>query len=133
MAAEIIIAGISATMQAVDLWATLRDRKKANNAFKETYPKINSDRQLQLEATQLENLVPVDVLNNMQVRVERCWTSYNDVLVDEDGYLPNEVDSATVAVKKCICRELRRIRDLNGSIPPGILSKWWDKYCMNQP
>jgi type I restriction enzyme, R subunit len=129
MAAEIIIAGISATLQAVDLWLSERDRRRAHRAFEAAYPRINTDLRLKAEARQLEALVPARVLENMQKRVERCWKSYNDILEDEDGYLPKEVDDATVAVRKCICRELRRLYDLNGRIPPGTLAIWWEQYC----
>jgi hypothetical protein len=129
MAAEIIIAGISATLQAVGLWLTVRDRRRARRAFASAYPRINSDPRLKAEARQLENLVPAPVLENMQKGVERCWKSYNDILEDEDGYLPKEIDDATVAVRKCICRELQRLYALNGRIPAGTLSNWWEQYC----
>lgn len=129
MAAEIIIAGISATLQAVDLWLSERDRKQARRAFANAYPRINVDPRLKAEARQLEGLVPAHVLENMQKRVERCWKIYNEILEDEDGYLPQEIDDATIAVRKCICRELRRLYDLNGRIPPGTLANWWRQYC----
>ena len=129
MAAEIIIAGVTGLLQAIELWVTVRDRHAANAAFKRAYPEIATNRSLQQEARNLESLVPERVLEAMKDKVERCWTRYQEVLDDDDGYLPGEVDSATNAVKQCICRELRRIRELNGDLPPGKLLLWWNKYC----
>lgn len=129
MAAEIIIAGISATIQAIDFWLTHRDKFGASRTFESAYPRINTDPSLKAEARALESLVPPEVLDTMQRRVERCWSRYNEVLKD-GGFLPQEVDEATEAVKRCICRELERIRSLNGSIPSGTLSRWWEQYCI---
>jgi len=127
MAAEIIIAGISATMEAIELWLSVRDRLRARRVFVDSYQRITPSQRL--EARQLESLVPPDVLDSMKERVERCWERYSKVLKDEQGYLPDEVDSATQAVQRCICRELQRLLELNREIPPGTLKRWWDAYC----
>ena len=130
MAAEIIIAGVSGLLQALEVWMTARDRHGARAAFKSEYSRITADSLLQAQARTLESLVPGPVLESLKDRVERCWERYQEVLDDEEGYLPGEVDSATSAVKRCVCRELRRIKDINGSIPPGKLSEYWSAYCV---
>ena len=84
---------------------------------------------IRLEAEKLATLLPRDVLGILVQRVNRCWEQYHDVLRSDEEYLPDEVDKATTAVKRCICRELQRIYDLNGSIPSGIHSDWWKAYC----
>lgn len=129
MAAEIIIAGVSAAIEAVDFWLTHKDKIGAFLAGERAYPKINTDSRLKNEARRLESIVPADVLEVMAERVQRCWDRYKEILKDEGGYLPQEVDAATKALQRCICRELGRIHELNGAIPPGVLTTWWLKYC----
>jgi len=53
------------------------------------------------------------------------WTGYRQVLGGK--YRPPEIDTATVSVQACVCRELNRIFVLSGSIP----KRWhaqWDHY-----
>lgn len=127
MSAELIVSGISATLEAVQTWLQLRDRKKAAAAFSRA---STQSKAFEHNVEQLVSLVPPDVLELMDKRVRRCWVRYSEVLVDEDSFLPPEVDDATDAVKRCVCRELQRIRSLNGEVlPPGILSDWWAAYC----
>ena len=52
------------------------------------------------------------------------------VLKDND-YLPGEIDDATEALKKCVCRELHRLQEVNGNIPHGILRNYWNQYRCN--
>ena len=120
---EVVIAGISATMQAIQTWIQFRDRKRAVEPLKriEVTPAIAD------EAQRLQSVVPMEVLVKLRERAERCWTKYTSTL-DDDSYLPDEIDKATHAVRQCICRELRRIYKLNGSIPPGKLLDYWKQY-----
>lgn len=127
VAPTLIISGISAVLQAIDTWVNYRDSNLAAREFENRIQSAPHDAAIQSEAAALESLVPAPVLATMTSRAERCWSRYHEVLNGE--YLPSEVDDATQAVKACICRELSRIRDLNGTIPPGELSKWWAAYC----
>ena len=52
------------------------------------------------------------------------------VAKSKDEYLPGEQAAADKAVKKCICRELKRIEDLFGS--NSIPDEWMhqmERYC----
>ncbi len=77
----------------------------------------------------LADIVPHDVLDLMIQRVRKCWDYYKEVLEAEEDFLPAQVDNATRAFERCICRELKRIMRLNKSLPPGDLERWWKAYC----
>jgi hypothetical protein len=126
----LVISGISAVMKAIDTWVKYRDSKRSAQEFESRLLIARSEPQIQVQADALARLVPEPVLATMTSRAMRCWERYNEVL--NGKYLPAEVDEATQAVKACICRELSRIYDLNGSIPAGELSKWWGAYCAGQ-
>lgn len=56
-----------------------------------------------------------------------CWTGYRQVL--GGNYLPTEVDAATDAVQRCVCRELNRIKQLNGNITERWKGQWEQFQC----
>jgi hypothetical protein len=122
-----IISGISALLQAVDTWVNYRDSQRAAQEFELRMARALLEPTTREQAQVLANVVPQAVLDTMGERARRCWDQYHDVLTG--GYLPGEIDAATQSVKACICRELRRIRDLNGTLPLGDLTKWWEAYC----
>lgn len=80
------------------------------------------------EVLTLQMLVPTTVLNSFERRIDRCWTMYNQVLATDDEYLPTDIDDASVALQKCICRELNRLLIVNGGIPDGRMLNYWEKY-----
>jgi hypothetical protein len=127
MAAELIISGLSAALQAIQTWYQIRDSREAARVFDTEYRLQLDSPAMKTAARRLENLVPDAILETMKQRVQSCWTRYQEVLTG--GFLPGEIDEATQSLKLCVCRELRRIRELNGSLPAGILSEWWDAYC----
>lgn len=127
MDALVFVSGISAVLQAIDVWITERSSRAAARVYTLQVGKAQKDADLQSQATALSSVIPKKVLSAMVRRVQQCWDKYLKVL--EGGYLPDEIDEATEAVKKCICRELNRIVQLNGSVPTGVLRLWWDSYC----
>ena len=129
MTPDLIVATISAGMQAMDLWLNFRDRSKASAAMDQIRVIQNSPEN-HAEAQRLLNLVPAKILDTFSGRVNRCFNNYSDVLKD-DHFLPGEVDDATKALKKCVCRELSRLREINGRIPNGILHDLWNQYRCN--
>ena len=130
MAAELFVASISAALQAVQTWLSIRDAKSASSAGRRQYQSALREPRYLTQARALESIVPADILETMSGRVQACWKSYHKVIGSDDEYLPDEIDNATSAVKRCICRELQRIRDLNGGhIPEGDLQDWWRPYC----
>jgi hypothetical protein len=124
----LLISGVSAALQAVQTWLEFKDSRRAAAKFEERFASAAGDVRVAREAAYLGVLVPADVLDTMIERARKCWEMYHDVL--RGGYLPREIDDATDSVKKCICRELRRIRELEGQIPDGELKRWWSQYCV---
>lgn len=123
--ARVFFTGISALATSIGVWQKSRDGKKAAKVFDESYTKIRNSSESRLAAQELIGLMPKDILESLERRAEHCWSGYKGVL--EGGFLPNEVDEATESVKACICRELRRIKKLNGYLPV----KWnehWNYY-----
>jgi type I restriction enzyme R subunit len=124
--ASLIVAIMSATMQAIDFWRTTKDRSKARKAINEV-KSLRKSPSTKIESDRLLLLVPNELLNSFSSRVERCFNKYKEVL-DDEKYLPGEIDEATEAVKACVCRELRRLYSVTGGIPEGILSDYWNNY-----
>lgn len=135
VAATTLISGVSATLQAIQTWVAYRDSKQAAEAFETELKSAHERPEIQAEIKALSDAVPPVVINTLVERAEGCWTKYHDMLKAPEGsWLPADLDSATDAVKACVCRELNRIRKLKGSLPSGKLSQWWDeldcdKYC----
>lgn len=126
MSPELITATISAGMQAIELWINLKDREKAKNALTQI-PIIQNTAENRGEAINLTNLLSPELLETFSGRVKKCFDKYQSVLNDEK-FLPQEIDDATIAVRRCVCRELARLKDLNGFIPDGILFRYWKVY-----
>lgn len=125
----LLIAAVSAVLQGIRAWIAVRDRKRTADVVDSAVEKASRSAAVRKEAEALVTLLPPDVLATLVERVNSCWEHYHDVLRSDEEFLPGQVDKATSAVKRCICRELQRIYDLNGAIPPGVLSDWWEAYC----
>lgn len=126
---SIIIAAFSAAMQTIQTWFAARDARKASKKANSAYKRTHEAKLAVTEGNRLSRIVPDDVLQAMEQRVMNCWQRYRDVMDPNQGRMPGEIDEATEALKRCLCEELRRINDLNGSIPSGKLRKWWETYC----
>lgn len=122
----LIVAGIAGLLQAVQTWITVRDRQKAADVLRKQMHAGANTEALDHAARQLRNIAPIEILDRLKGRAERCWLRYLEVL--DGNFLPSEIDEATEAVKLCICRELARIRSINGDLPPGKLAEWWGQY-----
>jgi hypothetical protein len=129
--ASAFFAGISALADAVQLWTTFRDKRRAADTFDETFKRVLSSPQSRDAALELVAIVPEEVLADLEDRARRCWTRYQDVL--RGPYLPAEVDEATESVQACVCRELKRIYQLNGDIPPRWRGQWTRYKCEQRP
>jgi type I restriction enzyme, R subunit len=125
--AELAIAAVTAALQAVETWNNFRDRRRARAAHEDAYQRALSDPQTREEALQVTSAVPEDVVQMLKDRVDECWDRYREVL-DNEEYLPQEIDDATKAIKRCVCRELRRLQSLAGELPPGKLSESWERF-----
>jgi len=123
--AKTLFAGISAAGTAVQTWLRLRDPARAAAEFDTTFDRSFASSETAAAASELVAIIPPEVIKELEARADKCWTGYRKVLGGD--FLPDEVDHATASVQGCVCRELRRIKDLNGTIP----SRWegqWQKY-----
>lgn len=120
------IRDFNAIKAAVDEWGYSRNERRLKSILARG-KNIAINNQLKSEADQLMELVPVTIIESIEGRVRRCWDRYEEIL-NSDRFLPGEIDEATEAVIKCICRELKRLLRLNGEIPSGIMRRWWNEY-----
>ena len=121
------IAGISGVLQAVQVWYASKSHAQARNAFDRAFSSAQKSLEVEEEARAVSQVVPQEIFDDLSERAQRCWTRYREVLNGE--YLPAEVDEATEALKKCICRELGRLISLGEPLPRGKLAQWWITYC----
>lgn len=84
--------------------------------------------ELKKEAADIELQVPPYILKSIERRIENCWIIYNETLASENGYMQGEIIIADKGLSRCICRELNRLLSLNGSIPKGKISAYWDRF-----
>lgn len=124
----VIIAAISAAMQSIQTWVTVRDAKKANRTAQMGYERTSNAKLAKTQSARLKKLIPESVLKLLEDRIEKCWERYRHIIDPATGSTPEEIDKATKALKECICRELNRVYELNGSIPSGKLREWWNLY-----
>src|SRR5690349_14317425 len=120
----VILKTVAAAFEAITAWLNYRDKRRTREAAGRAYVDAPSTPTYQDEVGRLVNVVPPDVLATMANRVDNCWKRYHVVIADDTEYLPGEIDNATEAVKKCICRELARVQALNGFVPAGNLVRY---------
>lgn len=125
---QVLVAIVSAAAATIRTWLQTRSQEQAKEAARTAAEEARDDPAVLYEARVLEDLVPPEILAQMIERVETCWKRYSEVL-EGDDFLPTEIDGATEAVKACICRELRRLKSVNRTIPGGKLKDWWSAYC----
>ena len=121
------IAGVSGLLQAVQVWYASQNLAQARSAFDKGFASAQKSLAVEEEARAIARVVPQEVLDDITERAQRCWSRYREVL--NGDYLPAEVQEATEAVKKCICRELGRLISLGEPLPRGQLAQWWLTYC----
>jgi hypothetical protein len=126
METAIIISLVRGAMQAISLWQSQKDRSKAKAALVKAKTDVPNSGTIE-EGIKLLSIIPMSTLTLMTQRVEKCFSKYETVL-DDKAFLPTEIDDATDALVKCICRELTRIHKLNGAMPTTTLKKYWDQY-----
>lgn len=124
--AAFVVALVRGTMQAIDFWQNQRDRSKAVQAMK-SVEEVATQPEAIRQGQALLNLAPQSTIDLLNQRIKTCQSRYDKVLADDQGYLPDEVDAATEAVIRCICRELRRLMKVNGHLPEGWMQEYWDR------
>jgi hypothetical protein len=130
----LFISGVSATMQAIQTWIKYRDYERASDVFDQQYSSGQTDPRIQAQSQILKSIVPKPVLDELTKRAKQCWDRYLEILKNPQKYLPQEIDDATLAVKACVSRELKRISDLNdGALPEGVLDDWRQEHSEERP
>jgi hypothetical protein len=103
----------------------------AAQAFDKTFDESRAAPETQEAAKELVRIAPAAVIKDLEARAENCWVGYRKVL--GGPFLPDEIDKATVSVRACVCRELRRIHDINGGkIPDKWCGQWVAYDCAHQ-
>jgi hypothetical protein len=116
-------------MQALRTWFSFRDAQKTSRKAQIGFERTARAKLAKEQSYELRKLLPARVLETMERRIESCWDRYCYTIDPDTGSTPQEIDAATRALKHYICQELKRIIELNGSLPPGKLRDWWDGYC----
>ena len=91
---------------AINVWINTRDRSAAAAEFDKTLDQVRYSVVSDEAARDILSIIPGDVVADLEARADQCWTGYRQVLGGR--YLPTEVDSATISVQACVCRELSR-------------------------
>ena len=128
----LIIAAISAALQAVRTWISMRDVRKTDRRARTGYRRTAEAKLAREQGGRLKRILPADILSTIEKRIDTCWDRYRLVINPDTGSTAREIDEATQDLKRCICTELKRIYDLNGSIPAGKLREWWELYCQKR-
>jgi len=87
---------------------------------------------VQREATRIVDLLPPDLVAQLTKRVLECTDKLRQVLSREDEYFIEDVEKGVLTFKRCVCRELAILLELNGRLPEGTFEEWWTLYkCRN--
>ena len=125
-----LFAGANALMAALQVFQRERDYRLARQTFHENFERnITAPETLQA-ANALDSVAPADVIKKLYENAKKCWDHWLES--EEQPQMPGEEREVDAAVKSCVCRQLRRIIDLNGSLPEEWRSQW-DLYgCANR-
>ena len=109
-----VVSTIKNSIEAIKIWFELKDRHQAKQKLNELSLELTRDEdKVKQEANEVVRLIPEDILRAFQKRIDECKVRYQKVLESSDDYFEDQVDSATRAYIKCICRELNRVYELN--------------------
>lgn len=119
---ENLLITLSKTNEAINAWESSKSKAETKQVL--SSPVKIENRNL----INLINLVPDKTIDILTKRINTCFVNYNIVL-ESDDYLEPEIDKATENVIKCVCRELKRLKKVNGSIPKELKAHWKDYNC----
>lgn len=109
-------------MAALQVLQRERDYRLAKRTFQENFERNLTAPETLQAASALESVAPPEVIKKLHENAKKCWDHWLES--EEQPKLPGQEREADAAVKECVCRQLRRIVDLNGSLP-----KEWEKQC----
>lgn len=123
---QFITGVISTSLQVFQLWQEHRNVDEIQSKIRQ-FDQITSSPQTIAEGQLLEGLIPTNVLNTLKGRVEICWSDFDDVM-KSNNITPRQIDRYTEGLRECICRELKVIMRLNGSLPTQSMQNHWKEY-----
>ena len=123
--AALLVSVFSAIMQSLQTWDQLKGRSRSDAV---TRPLTDPD--VQRQAMTIARLVPQEVLESLLTRIQRCFKNYKRVLdAPPTEYSQDEIDEATIALKSCVCKELARMKAIDGDLPADtVLVEYWGEY-----
>ena len=128
-AAMLFLAMVSGIMQGVQTWLAVRDRAKARKAQEEAFVRTLQSPETARRAEALLSIIPVATIDLLRRRIKKCYDRFNEMLENDEEYFPQDLsDAAGKALPSCVCRNLKMIIDINGSLPDAELKKAWDTY-----
>jgi hypothetical protein len=131
--AMLIIAMVSGIMQGVQTWLSLKDRKAAKEAQTKAYVSTLESGEIRNRAERLMAIVPTETLDRLRKRLKKCYDRFDEMLDNEEDYFPQDLtDAAEKALPSCVCRTLKMIEDVNGSLPDDKLEEAWETYSCIQ-
>jgi nucleoside phosphorylase len=127
--APIILEDLISFLDAGSAPSTQQLNERINIIAREVFQNIQ-DKHLATQRTETLDLLPSTTIDIFVKRVNTCWNDYNKALASEDAFSHAELDRATNALVRCICRELTRVYKLNGNSIPnkGQWKVWWNTY-----
>lgn len=114
-------------MAALGVWQKERDYKRTRETYQTVLAESLRSIEIQNEARLVATLLPQLALDLLGERAERCWGEFERAINPAAGNAPNPAQ-AEPQLELCLCTELRSIKRLNGTIPPGKLREWWNHY-----
>ena len=72
-------------------------------------------------------------LDKLRMRLKKCYDRFDDMLDNEEDYFPDDISvAAERALPNCVCRTLKMIVDINGSLPDDELTEAWRTYSCEE-
>jgi len=127
--AMLFLAMVSGIMQGIQTWNEFRDRDKARKAQEEEFIRVLQSPEIHQRAELLLKIVPKKTLDLLRRRLQKCFDRFDEMLENDDEFFPQDVsDAAEKALPNCVCRVLKMIIDVNGSLPDQKLQEAWQAY-----
>lgn len=125
--AEQLVGIVTAASQAIESWFALGDTRSVLESATGARRVAAEAPEVGREAIGLSEVVPASRLRIVSDRVARHWQAYERALSDE--LTKEQAQALHVALLTCMSRELESLRDLEPTLPPGAMKRWWLEYA----
>lgn len=114
-------------MAALQVYQRERDYRLAKQTFYENFERNLTTTETQQAADALDSVAPAEVIKKLYSNAKKCWEHWLES--EEEPQMPGQEREVDAAVKSCICRQLKRIIDLDGSLPDEWQKQWVHYQC----